>query len=237
VADQGLAFDLEAAAQLFRQLAQAVEGALREPASRHLPVSTAAGSKASPVSAIYQATRRGRVDLPELWRALATGDAAALESLAARASLDAQWLRLLGENTLQPALRALQTAVSRAVSVSDWQQGMCPVCGGLPFLAEVQGKEGARHLRCGLCAAGWPYARVKCAYCANTEHLTLGTLSLEGEADKYRVQTCDVCHGYVKVVMTFDPIAEDLLAVEDLATYHLDLIAIERGYSRAPVTA
>ncbi len=113
---------------------------------------------------------------------------------------------------------------------------MCLVCGSAPALAEIQGKEGGRRLRCGLCAAGWPYPRVKCTFCANTNHLSLGTLSVEGEGEKYRVQTCDVCRGYVKVVVTFDPIPEDMLAVEDLATYHLDLVAAERGYSHAPVT-
>jgi FdhE protein len=92
-------------------------------------------------------------------------------------------------------------------------------------------------LRCGLCAASWPYPRLKCAFCATTHLLHLGYLSVEGQGEKYRAQTCDACRGYLKAVVTFDPIPEDMLAVEDLATLHLDGLATERGFSRAPVTA
>ena len=233
LARQGLDFDPRDAGQLFRRLAGAAEVAVRRLAGRHSPANTSR----SAVAAIYQAARHDRLNLPALWQALAAGDAAALETLAASAGLDLQWLRLLGENSLKPSFRALQAEASQVADLSTWRRGSCPVCGISPALAEVQGKEGARRLRCGLCAAGWPYPRVKCAFCATTHSLSLGTLSLEGEGEKYRVQTCDACHGYVKVVVTFDPIPEDLLAVEDLATYHLDLVAVERGFSRAPVTA
>jgi FdhE protein len=214
-------------------LASAAETALRPGVGRD----SQSDARRRAVSAIHQAAKRGRLDLSTLWQALAAGDAAAVEVLAAGAGLDVQWLRLIGENSLKPAFRAFQAEISRSVDLAGWRRGLCPVCGGHSTLAEVQGKEGARRLRCGLCAAGWPYPRVQCAFCANTDHLTLGTLGLEDEAEKYRVQICEVCRGYVKVVVTFDPIPEDLLAVEDLATLHLDLIAAERGYSRAPVAA
>jgi FdhE protein len=102
-------------------------------------------------------------------------------------------------------------------------------------LGEIQGKEGGRRLRCAMCGADWPYPRLQCAFCANKEYQTLGYISLEGEDDKYRLQTCDRCHGYLKVVVTFDPTPIDQLAVEDLATLHLDLIAAEREFARVPV--
>jgi FdhE protein len=237
LAGQDLAFDAEAAGQLFRQLARAVETTTRAPAGRPAPFAPRAGASDSPVGAIHQAAKRGRLNLPALWEALAGGDSEGLTALANGAGLDVHWLRLLGENSLKPAFCALQAAVSQALDLADWQRGSCPVCGGSPLLAEVQGKEGGRRLRCGLCAAGWPYPRIKCSFCANKQHLSLGTLSLEGEAEKYRAQTCGVCRGYVKVVVTFDSILEDMLAVEDLATFYLDEAAAERGFSRAPVIA
>jgi FdhE protein len=224
LAGQDLAFDAGAAAQLFRSQVRAIENLRGHPSIRA-------------VKETRRAVERERLDLPALWQALAAGDADRLRALAAGAGLDVHWLRLLGENSLKPALRALQAAVSQAGDLADWQQGPCPICGSAPLLAEVQGKEGSRRLRCGLCAASWPYPRLKCAFCAATHPMQLGTLSIQGEAEKYRAQTCDACRGYVKVVVTFDPIPDDLLAVEDLATLHLDQLAVERGYSRAPVTA
>jgi FdhE protein len=233
LAGQDLDFDPIAAGQCFRHLASAAETALRPGAKR----GSHFDGRRRAVSAIHRQAKRGRLDLSAVWQALATGNAATLEVLASGAGLEAQWLRLFGENSLKPAFRAFQAEISQIVDLAGWRRGLCPICGSPPTLAEVQGKEGARRLRCGLCAAGWPYPRVRCAFCANTDPLTLGTLSLEGEAEKYRVQTCGVCHGYLKVVVTFDPIPEDLLAIEDLMTLHLDLIAAERGYSRDKVAA
>jgi FdhE protein len=237
LADQGLSFDLEAAAQLFRRLARAVENPPGRQAGRHSILAGHAGPPGSLVRNIRVAAERERLDLPALWQALASGDADLLWVHATQAGLDVPWLRLLGENSLKPALRALQSAVSPLVALAEWQRGPCPVCGSPPLIAEIQGKEGGRNLRCGLCAAAWQYPRLKCAYCATTNHLQLGFLSVEGEDEKYRVQTCDACHGYVKAVVTFDPIPEDMLAVEDLATLHLDQLAVERGFSRAPLMA
>ncbi len=224
LADQDMPFDPEAARQHFCRLARATESALARAAKR-------------PVLQIRHAAEKRRLDLTALWQLLAAGDAAGLDALAAGAELDRHWLRLLGESTLKPPLRALRAAVSRSVDFTGWQRGLCPVCGSRPLLAEVQDKAGARRLRCGMCAAGWTYPRLTCAFCANKNPRQMGTLSLEGEAEKYWAQTCEACRGYLKTVVSAEAIADDLLAVEDLATLHLDDAAAERGYSRAPVMA
>ena len=113
-----------------------------------------------------------------------------------------------------------------------WKRGYCPVCGSSPSLSEIQGKEGARRLRCGLCGAGWPFPHLRCAFCNNPDYKLLSYFSVEGEEDRYKLQACNVCQGYIKIVKTFDPIPVDLLPVRDLATLHLDLIAAEHGYTR-----
>jgi FdhE protein len=99
----------------------------------------------------------------------------------------------------------------------------------------MQGKEAARRLRCGLCGASWFYPRLQCAVCQNDDYRSIGIIRVDGEEEKYRLQTCELCQGYIKIVITFEPTPFDLLAVEDLATLHLDLIADERGFSRTPV--
>jgi FdhE protein len=218
---QDLVFDRSRAAQLFTTLCRAAE--------------TAAPGRAEPLRALRRAVERRTLDLALLWPALAAGDQACLDQLAARAGLDRAWLRLLGQHSLLPGLRALAAGPARTLRLEGWQRGACPLCGSPPLLAEVQGKEGARRLRCGLCGLGWSYPRLQCVACRTTNHRHLGFLCLEGEGEKYRLQTCDLCHGYLKVVVTFEAIAIDMLAVEDLATLHLDSLAAECGFARAAV--
>ena len=50
-----------------------------------------------------------------------------------------------------------------------------------------------------------------------------------------RVEVCDQCKGYLKVIVSFTPTPTNHLLIEDLATLHMDYIAQARGYKRAPV--
>jgi formate dehydrogenase maturation protein FdhE len=43
---------------------------------------------------------------------------------------------------------------------------------------------------------------------------------------------CERCKGYLKVGNAFDPPPPELVAFDDLASVHLDVAAIERGYQR-----
>jgi hypothetical protein len=184
---------------------------------------------------IRRAVERNELNLPAIWEALALGDWRRVELAAIGLKLDPELLRLLAQTSLKPALRVWAQGLKDSVDLDHWLRGQCPMCGSPPTLAEIQGKEGARRLRCGLCGADWPYPRLQCAFCGNKDHKSLGYISVEGEAEKYRLQTCDACRNYLKVVVTFDPIPTDQLPVEDLATLHLDLIAVEREYARMPV--
>jgi len=49
-----------------------------------------------------------------------------------------------------------------------------------------------------------------------------------------RVETCDACRGYIKTIVTHDPVPPDLLAAVDLETLPLDFLARARGYERYP---
>lgn len=184
---------------------------------------------------IRRAVERDELDLVAVWEALASGDWRRIELIAAGLKLDPELLRLLAQNSLKPALRVWAQGLKSTGDLDHWRGGQCPMCGSPPLLAEIQGKEGARRLRCGMCGADWGYPRLQCAFCGNKDHKSLGYISVEGEEEKYRLQTCDACRGYLKVVVTYDPTPVDLLPVEDLATLHLDLIASEREYVRVPV--
>jgi FdhE protein len=190
-----------------------------------------AALRAAAAAQIRQAAEQQRLDLLLVWSALAANDLRSVELAARERQLDAELLRTLAQNSLKPALRAWAHSLRGQADLAEWQRGQCPCCGSPAALAETQGKEGARHLRCAVCGSGWPYRRLKCAHCGNADYKSLGYITVAGEEEKYSIQTCEVCHKYIKVIVTFDPTPVDLLPIEDLATLYLDLIANERGYS------
>lgn len=191
--------------------------------------------RATAAAQIRKAAEKEELDLLAVFGALASGEWRRVEITLAGLKLDLELLRMLAQNSLKPSLRVWMQGVKDKVDLDNWQRGACPFCGSPPAFAEIQGKEGARRLRCAMCGADWPYPRLQCAFCANTDYKQLGYVTVDGEEEKYRLQTCDRCHGYLKVIVTFDPTPIDQLAIEDLATLHLDLIANEREFMRVPV--
>ncbi len=153
-----------------------------------------------------------------------------IEETAFRLGHEPRLLHLLAKNTFKAYLHAWRSGLQTQVNLANWQRGACPFCGTDPGLAEVQGVERARYLRCLQCGARWPYPNLKCAFCGNNDHHSLGILQLDGETHKYYVHTCDRCKRYIKTIATFDPLSTERLLAEDLATLHLDAIAMEKGY-------
>ena len=247
---EDLPLDVEAARELFLKICLVVEKA-RLPAnddknkkfslfSRGKPDAAkmmervAAGSGAALRSAaaqqIRQAVEKDQLDPVQVWGALASGTWSNLESSIINLKLDSDLLRVIAQYSLRPSFRAW--AESLHADFDKWQRGSCPMCGNAPVFAEIQGKEGARRLRCSMCGADWAYPRLQCVFCANDNFKSLGYVVVEGEEEKYSLQTCDECHGYIKTIATFDPTPVDLILIEDLATLHLDVIAEEKEFAR-----
>ncbi len=201
----------------------------------HMHKGNGAALRSVAAEQIRRAVEKNALNLPSVWVAIAADDWQALEMLAVAHQLDLDLLSYLAQNSLKPALQVWAHGLKHLVDCDQWRRGDCPFCGSLPLLSEIQGKEGERRLRCGSCGADWAYPRLQCAFCGNHDHKTLGHMTVTGEDEKYRLQTCDQCHGYLKVVVTFDPTPLDLLPVEDLATLHLDLITAEHNYVRNTV--
>jgi FdhE protein len=140
-------------------------------------------------------------------------------------------LTVLAQLAAIPLLHAAARSLDRDVPVT-WQRGYCPVCGTWPSLVEMRGIERERRLRCGCCAADWLLPVLRCAFCGEVDHHLLGSLIPEGDVQQRRVETCESCHGYLKVVMTLGALPPLTLALHDLATVPLDFAAQERGYGR-----
>ncbi len=116
-----------------------------------------------------------------------------------------------------------------------WTSGYCPICGAWAMLAELRRPDWQRHLRCYACGTAWLGREPRCAFCGNQDPATRHHLELAGEK-RFAVETCDRCRGYLKVARSFEPSPAELLAFDDLASFHLDVAAQEREYLR-PTTS
>lgn len=153
-------------------------------------------------------------------------DAVAIEALAEHvyvaAALQVHFARL-----------AARLDADRLVPVGD---GACPSCGGAPVSTMVVGWQGAHNTRfcaCSLCSTLWHTVRIKCVLCGSTKGIAYQ--EIEGGPGTVRAETCESCHGYVKILQqqidpALDPVADDV------ATLGLDLLVRESGYRRGAVS-
>jgi len=133
--------------------------------------------------------------------------------------------------TLLPSLEHIATQLTPLRASQPWGRGYCPTCGAWPVLAEQRGLEQWRYLRCGLCASAWEVDRLLCPFCTTRDFHVLGYLQVEGEEPRQRIATCDTCQSYLKLRSTLTPLTTPQLLVEEIALVHLDLIAMDKGYS------
>jgi FdhE protein len=161
-----------------------------------------------------------------------------LAEIALLADVDSELLSTLATQAVAPVLRAYAARLVPMIERLDdrsprpiWQQGYCPVCGGWPLVGELRGVELAQFLRCAACGSAWRSQRLFCPYCRNDDYRSLQSLAVDGEK-RFRIAVCERCKGYLKVGNAFDPPPPELLALDDVASLHLDVAAIERGYHR-----
>lgn len=181
--------------------------------------------------ALRQATKSGTFDIADHAQALiATGPHDLVERVT-RLALDAELAGNLLRWTLLPLLEQVAVQLQPVYNVELWQAGYCPICGSWPLLGERRGIEQMPFLRCGLCAGDWRLWDLACPFCDTHDYRDLAYLYDESDAGTQRAMTCDRCRTYYKSVATLAPLTTPMLMVTDLATLHLDLIALERAYA------
>jgi FdhE protein len=183
-----------------------------------------------PARRIISAIEENAVNVGDLLLHVVSGKMEILISEIKGLDIDHSLLVALAQNVLKPALRFWCRQLTPLAVEIPWHKDYCFVCGAGVNLAELQGNNLEMHMRCGQCGADWRSRRLFCTHCGNEEHLTLGCLYPDDDRGKIRVDVCDRCKRYVKVITTFSPTPAYMLPVEDLATLHLDYIAEDRGY-------
>jgi FdhE protein len=163
-------------------------------------------------------------------------DAERVTALADSLGADAGALQAVAAIAAVPLLRACARRWAARLPPA-WDAGHCPVCGGWPLLAEARGLERTRRLRCGRCAADWATAWLRCPFCDTREHERLGALVAEDAPETRRVETCEVCRGYLKTITTLAATPAEDLGLLDLTTVELDVAAVAAGYARPATPA
>ena len=178
---------------------------------------------------IESAVASGAFDLRDLLRGTVAEEGYPF-AVADRLALDPELLNALADASVRPGIQAWAKTVGSLVENDRWLRAICPVCGSEPKFAELRGQElaASRYLHCGFCGWAWPVRRLWCPFCDNKDHNRLQTLIIENHL-QCKLEVCDVCRRYLKLVDNKEFI--DLIPeVEVLASPHLDVAAMERGY-------
>jgi FdhE protein len=139
-------------------------------------------------------------------------------------------LRLFAWKSASHVLAAVLGTPAAVQARGRWTHGSCPTCGSFSALAHLRPGEGARtrFLACACCGTRWRHARIGCPFCAGVDPECLGVLAVADD-DRLRIGTCDRCKGYVK---TYAGEGDAELFLNDWSTFHLDLLAMKRGFRR-----
>lgn len=170
-------------------------------------------------------------DPAALIRAAIEHDPDALERMSVVAGVPSDRIAVLAQLVALPLLHACASVLAPRIR-PGWLAGHCPVCGAWPALAEMRGIERRRQMRCGTCASAWELPVLLCPFCGERSHERLSSFFVEGEEQRRRVESCASCGGYLKTVTVLRALAPRDLAIEDLASIELDLVARDRGLAR-----
>ncbi len=196
------------------------------------------------VDVLKESGRQGREELDLLKGALEDGGLDVTGSF--RACIDRE-RRPLDEDAVRigcsPALleyvfgTALSYGLLRArekglaAKADGWGHGYCPLCGGLPGMAELAGEEGQRMLHCATCCTAWAFPRMQCCYCGSKDGEALEYFTAEGDVG-HRVDVCRKCSCYLKTADSRELGEGHPMDIEDISTLYLDLLAQKEGFTK-----
>ena len=176
------------------------------------------------VEGLMQVLAEDEDSIPKLMKAALTSDIKTIETAARELAVDPPVLTLLLRLSMRPALLEVARAAQNLLDLSQWNHGHCPVCGSAPKLADLSGEGGQRRLHCSLCETAWPYVRLQCPFCENDNREDLNYLRAESEVG-LRVDLCSRCGHYLKTIDLRELAGPIIVPLDDMATWHLDLIA------------
>ena len=123
--------------------------------------------------------------------------------------------------------------------LNEWKRAQCPVCGGRPGLVEIRKERSGpqddlsvtrRYMHCPFCGSRWVVPTLKCPACGSTKSGDAKYLFTDEEPD-LRIDCCNGCHHYMKVVDGGKMSGRIHVGLELLTAAHLDVLAHEKNLS------
>ena len=133
---------------------------------------------------------------------------------------------------IQSAAAKLMAAVSKSVRESPQREHplACPVCGSPSVASHVSAASGIqgrfRDQFCSMCGTTWPFERMRCGVCGTENASRLHYFHVEGDSS-HRLQNCDECGQYQRMVFEEDLSIPLSMEVEDVVMAKLDAIALD----------
>jgi FdhE protein len=149
-------------------------------------------------------------------------DSGILQLFCQDTTIDPKALWFLLRLSARPSLRVLSRTARKTIHLDQWSHSYCPVCGSMPFLAELKAESAGRLLYCCLCETAWLYPRSRCPFCEKEGPDAMDYQYAEGE-EGVRFYYCKSCGLNLK---TIDPSCYPIPVIpilDDVATTHLTL--------------
>jgi FdhE protein len=214
--------------------------AVLKPVLLQLCAELARGGAGAAADHIHDVIDAGSLEAGSLLAGSLARDQNGFRTAAAHRGLASDLLWLVAELAVSPFAYALQQMLlcpqghsqpvaALGVALDEWPHGYCPVCGSWPAL--VESLAGARVLRCSFCALAWSLPTEACLYCGEGGSAFVTSSPDPARPDR-RLEVCGSCRSYVKTVDVTEPAPFPLLAIADLETMDLDVLAMQDGYRR-----
>ena len=150
------------------------------------------------------------------------------------ASLFAMTISLAERVWLQPASEAVMAVAPQDHRMHDCPLD-CPVCGtpaAASFVGDTSGSDGKGRMQyCAACGAQWYFERIRCGVCGTHNQRKLHYFNLEGD-NAHRIQSCDNCGQYQRVVFQEDIPGALCMEVEDVVMAKLDQVALDPRFRK-----
>ena len=147
-------------------------------------------------------------------------------------------LRFLALSSLAPAFTRLHAALADRLRTDEiWPHGHCPLCGSLPLIGKLTGKEGFRYHCCSLCRLEYRAPRLGCPFCREQRGDRLSVFTADTQPG-YMASACRTCKSYIKLADFREYAGRVSLPVlDDLESLPLDMLAQRQGLTRLTFSA
>lgn len=170
-------------------------------------------------------------EVEQLGRAWMEGRERFITSRADELDVDNSVIFLLLHATFSACFRKLAEELLSRADLDQCPGADCPVCGAPPVMGLHREGDGLRVLECSLCGTRWGTPRMICLFCGTPDQKKLRYLFVN-EDQARRIQVCENCRTYIKIIDCKEITEEVVLPLEDIYTIYLDEVAVKEGYER-----